>query len=195
MIDTLILSQKLLAQKIRLPESIRCTEIFRSADVSVISAEVISRDCNQYQATLVWRLNSDEKEPLHLHISPKVIDLPAVNELSLRAIDGKRYLLSADEIAFAHSSGRYMTVTTARGEQIVSAMTFSSLNEVTGGILLRIHRSYSVNPQFVAEISSSAVTLKNSLSLPLSRSYAPAVKDVIRALRYEKTHILTHQSI
>ena len=195
MLDALVLTQRLLADKIELPQIINCTEIIRTHDISVISAEVTSCGGVVYQATAIWDLRSDGSAPLHLHISQLSSSISSPRYISLRSIDGRRYEISAEEIAFAHSSGRYMTIATANGQKIVSVMTFLALSELTDGLLCRTNRSYAVNPHFVAEVLSGTVILKNSIAIPLSRSFAPAVRDEIRRLRYGDGHIFPSQPV
>lgn len=195
MTDTLILTQKLLAERIELPKSIRCTEIIRSDEISVIKADATSIGNIRYQATVIWDLRSDDANLLHFHISEATELFPPQKLITVRAIDGKVHEFSVTDIVLARSSGRYMTIVTDSDQEIVANMTFARLFDLCDSGLLRVHRSFAVNPQYIAEISSSSVSLKNSQSLPLSRSFSAKVKAEVKRMRYVRTNILSSASV
>lgn len=132
------------------------------------------------EATVVWD-TSNALAPLHTHVS----SVQSNKALTLSSIDGRLWHISSDSAFYARSSGRYLTVVTSDGDEIVCAMTFAELDGLISNTFVRIHRSYAVNPKFIAEMKSASVILKNRISLPLSRTCADGARLAFMRERYK----------
>ncbi|MBQ9161709.1 MAG: LytTR family transcriptional regulator DNA-binding domain-containing protein [Clostridia bacterium] len=184
MSNVLLLTEKLLNCRFDGWQDIHvvCREIASDENISVVSATVTNHLTVKQRVTAVWNMKSLDT-PVYLHISSDSHVTSA--DISLRSIDGNAHSVSSDGILYARSSGRYITLITSDGREIVTASTFAAISEKLGGTLARIHRSYAADLRQIAEISAKAVTLKNGVVLPLSRNYSASVRAAVKRIRYE----------
>ena len=179
MADFLKLTEQLLAEKLGNDLKISSRVIAVSDDFCVIYSE-LNDLFTLHVATAVWDTHNAHS-PIHLHLSEQKLT-PTV---TLRSIDGKHHSISVCDAVYARSSGRYLTVVTADGDEIVCAMTFEALDRIFNNALIRTHRSYAVNAIHIADVRADRVILKNKQTLPLSRSRADGVRATWDSERYK----------
>jgi DNA-binding LytR/AlgR family response regulator len=179
MADFLKLTEKFLADKFGNDLKISSRVIANSPDFCVIHVRIDDVKCISHIATAVWDTHNT-LYPIHLHLSEQKLTLTA----TLRSIDGRYWSLAFDEAVYARSSGRYLTVVTTDGDEIVCAMTFESLDRIFGNVFIRTHRSYAVNVMHIADLRADSVILKNRQAIPLSRSCADDVKKMWGSILY-----------
>lgn len=179
MADFLKLTEQLLAEKFGNDPKISSRVIAVSDDFYVIHSEV-EDIYTLHIATAVWDTHNAHS-PIHLHLSEQKLT-PTV---TLRSIDGKRHSFSVCDAVYARSSGRYLTVVTADGDEIVCAMTFEALDRIFNNTFIQAHRSYAVNAIHIADVRADRVILKDRKTLPLSRSRADSVRAAWDSERYK----------
>ncbi|MEO1136578.1 MAG: LytTR family DNA-binding domain-containing protein, partial [Pseudomonadota bacterium] len=87
-------------------------------------------------------------------------------------------------IVSIHSAGNYVEINTSDGGEILARDTLSNISKIADGKLLRIHRSWIVNPLIARQVKAKTgsryfLELKNGQELPVSRS---SVSDVRKRL-------------
>ncbi len=179
MADFLKLTEQLLTDKFGDDLKISSRVIAVSDDFCVIYSE-LNDLFTLHIATAVWDTHN-ANSPIHLHLSEQKLT-PTV---TLRSIDGKRHSISVCDAVYARSSGRYLTVVTTEGDEIVCAMTFGTLDRIFNNALIRTHRSYAVNVIHIADVRADRIILKNKQMLPLSRSRADGVRATWDSERYK----------
>ena len=85
----------------------------------------------------------------------------------------------SNDLYYAESDANYVALHMTDGRKLMIRMTLSDFTEQAGeSSLLRIHRSYVVNSQYVQKIDTSEITI-NNMKLPMSKTYR---EDVVRLL-------------
>ncbi|MEQ9440987.1 MAG: LytTR family DNA-binding domain-containing protein [Cyclobacteriaceae bacterium] len=84
-------------------------------------------------------------------------------------------------IHYVQSCGHFTKMVSSENEPLVINQTIQYLNNVLQPYrFIQIHKQYLVNIQYIKEISSTTITLKDhSINLPIGRKYKP---DVFRTL-------------
>ena len=106
-----------------------------------------------------------------LRKSPPIVslDLPAENFLFIKA-EGKIYKVSHYDILYAEASGNYTKFFMA-GQQLMTAMTFSSVEELLPkSLFVRIHRSFIINKAKIGHIEGNIVRIGNA-EIPIGSNY------------------------
>lgn len=97
-------------------------------------------------------------------------------DVSIKTIDGIRYM-KLDQIYYIEAQRNYVTIYSSNDE-IVGYDSIKSIEEqLAGTTMLRIHKSYLANLQFVKRIRGDSVTMSNGMSVPIGRKYYASVKE------------------
>lgn len=95
------------------------------------------------------------------------------------------------EIVCMKSELNYLKVTTVTGEMLILYNLKDAIDQLTAhpnwGKGLKIHRSYWVNLSFIEKFSrhgrQGTITLKNGMTIPVSRSYVATLQELLVALQ------------
>ena len=100
-----------------------------------------------------------------------------INDSLLEFTDynGVVYFRKSD-IVLLKSDSNYATIITEDSEKIITCTLKECEKKLNGLPLLRIHRSYIVNLDYVKNMTSSVASLKNGEDLTIGRSYRNQVK-------------------
>lgn len=88
---------------------------------------------------------------------------------------GSALLIAPQSILWAESAGHYSIVHIIDAEFTVTA-SLSRLDELTGGVLLRCHSGYLINPHFVRSITRFHITLADGSTVPVPEKKYTSVK-------------------
>lgn len=80
-------------------------------------------------------------------------------------------------LKYAQSDGNYCDLFFSNGSKVTERISMTALTESMSGKLLRIHKSYLVNPDYVVRFTSVKAFLENGIQLPIGRKF----KDNIRS--------------
>jgi DNA-binding LytR/AlgR family response regulator len=95
-------------------------------------------------------------------------NLNKVEKAILLNTNGESIRILASDIIFAESFGHRVMLTAAK-ENIELKMSISELENLSGGSLIRCHRSYIVGLKYIKRITKTDVILDNGKAVPLSR--------------------------
>src|SRR3989338_6117099 len=87
----------------------------------------------------------------------------------------------AEEIIYVEAAANYCEFFKTKGKEL-ERVSLSNVAETFESKLLRIHKSYCVNPDFIARFTSTKAFLKDGTQLPIGRTY----KESIRAFLAQK---------
>ena len=94
--------------------------------------------------------------------------------------DGTQQIkLALHDILFLEALNNYTCVVTAGRKYTVLSTLSNLLQETAFRSFVRIHRSYAVQRHFIRKIGSTEVQV-GEVSLPVGRSYKPALDDLKR---------------
>lgn len=102
--------------------------------------------------------------------------------------NGVVYFKKSD-IVLIKSDSNYSTIITEDGEKVVTCTLKDCEKKLDGLPFLRIHRSYIVNLDYVKNMTSSVVMLKNGESYTIGRSYRNQVKTDYQAYLRRELHL------
>lgn len=93
---------------------------------------------------------------------------------------GKHLSINSDEITYIESEGNYSNIQ-LQDDRITTRATFDNiLEKCENPSLIRVHRSYIVNSNFIESINSdSTISMKSGTSIPLGRKYKPSIKSLL----------------
>lgn len=102
---------------------------------------------------------------------------PALIKLKSKA------LLPANEIMYISSDTHYLEFfIDGRPKPEVDRSTFKEIEELLPkGQFVRVHRSYLVNLSYIKIINSTKLMIQNETWIPISRTYKPAIMEVIKS--------------
>ncbi len=96
--------------------------------------------------------------------------------------DGAEFVkVKPDEIQYAEAQGNYIKLVTTAEEHLLR-MTFAELEEKLPAQLIRIHKSYAVNPSRIDRIETHQVTI-GTAKIPVGNNYR---KDMVTGLGLNK---------
>jgi two-component system LytT family response regulator len=107
-----------------------------------------------------------------------------VRRFGIRGVKGA-YFVSAEEVDWAEAYGNYVRLHTGRETHLLRETMSTFTEKVDPRLFLRIHRSYVINVDRVARLSSHEhageylIVLKDGTRLRSSRSYAAAIRQLI----------------
>lgn len=161
------------------------------------------------RATLIWRLTEKGFRLLHLHCT-MARDIPLVGETPLpprrkpsirwyeymqlaekdrntakkriliKDINGNIHYLLRAEILYIQISYRISTIYTGNGSFEIRKNLNQLLEELP--FLLQVHKSWLVNPIYIAEIKRYVVTLSNKVQIPVGKSRYNEVKENLKMI-------------
>ncbi|MDE1192243.1 MAG: LytTR family DNA-binding domain-containing protein [Arachidicoccus sp.] len=100
---------------------------------------------------------------------------------------GKMIRVDLDEIDFAEARGNYVAIHNGSRITLVYSTLHDFENELPGKRFMRVHKSYIIAVDKVAQIAGNTVTLKNrSEQIPLSRTYKEAFLKRIHKKPFER---------
>lgn len=80
-------------------------------------------------------------------------------------------------LLYVKSDGNYLELFTLDKKYVIRSTIEQLLSDLDSPIFERIHRSIIVNKNYIVSVSPSTVSLKNNITLPLSRSFSKQLKD------------------
>lgn len=97
-------------------------------------------------------------------------------DVSLKTVDGDCYL-KLDQILFIQAQGNYVSVYSKKDE-ITGYDSIKTMEaQMKGTTMLRTHKSYLANLQYVQKMSGVALQMTNGCSVPIGRKYYQSVKE------------------
>ena len=97
-------------------------------------------------------------------------------DVSLKTVDGDCYL-KLDQILFIQAQGNYVSVYSKKDE-ITGYDSIKTMEaQMRGTTMLRTHKSYLANLQYVQKMSGVALQMTNGCSVPIGRKYYQSVKE------------------
>jgi len=90
---------------------------------------------------------------------------------------GRQVLLEVRDLLYVERDKRVSTLVNTRGEEIISSLDLSVLQEIIGwDEFIRCHNSYLVNMNYIREFRRNEFLLKGDLKIPISRRYLEEVR-------------------
>ncbi|MDE6088065.1 MAG: LytTR family DNA-binding domain-containing protein [Oscillospiraceae bacterium] len=99
--------------------------------------------------------------------------------------DRRKHQIAVSKILYFESLRKQLRIVTSSQEIMIYAKLSDILSESFSKRLLRIHQSFLVNIQHIAEFRYGEITLTNGTVLPISRSYQDAVRDYLMQKKQE----------
>ena len=97
-------------------------------------------------------------------------------DVSFKTVDGDCYL-KLDQILFIQAQGNYVSVYSKKDE-ITGYDSIKAMEaQMKGTTMLRTHKSYLANLQYVEKMSGVALQMTNGSSIPIGRKYYQSVKE------------------
>ncbi|MDE6678362.1 MAG: LytTR family transcriptional regulator DNA-binding domain-containing protein, partial [Ruminococcus sp.] len=100
--------------------------------------------------------------------------------------DRRKQQMAVNEIMYFESLRKQLRIVTVSQEIMIYAKLTDILSESFSKQFLRIHQSFLVNIQYIAEFRYGEVTLTNGYVLPVSRSYQNTVRDYLMIREQER---------
>ncbi len=98
------------------------------------------------------------------------------HQISLRS-DGKNEVLRQEEILYLEAVKDYVRVVTADGQKRLVLETLGSVEKLLANdIFQRVHRSFVVNRQRIADASAHTLTLTDGTEIPVGRKYRDTIR-------------------
>lgn len=97
-------------------------------------------------------------------------------DIAFKTIDGERFI-KLDEIIFIQAQGNYVSIRAKESELMGYDSIKTMEDQIRGTTMLRAHKSYLANLQYVRRISRDELQMTNGLLVPLGRKYYPTVKE------------------
>jgi len=88
-------------------------------------------------------------------------------------------MVKLSDIAYAKADNIYVEVHVKEKRHLIRKSLSAFLDELPEGSLLRVHRSYAVNPEHVKSIRRASIGLEG-IDVPISRSYREQVMQVLK---------------
>ena len=111
-------------------------------------------------------------------------------DVSIKTIDGDCYL-KLDEILFVQAQGNYVSIRSSK-LQIMGYDSIKKIEEqLSGTTIIRVHKSYLVNLQYVKNINRNDVMMTDGTSIPIGRKYYQETKEAyfafLKSVTIERT--------
>lgn len=107
--------------------------------------------------------------------SEQPVQRPIQEKISIRDISGKIRYLYPDEIIYIQATDKICSIYT-KTEAFSTRMPLNSL-EIPS--LLRVHKSYRVNKQYIKELHRYQATLSNGVQIPIGKSKYMDIKKAL----------------
>lgn len=161
---------------------------------------------SQQRCTYVWELEGDVLQIKHIHISDPLGELKlaegemfantigrmATNyylrhmentisrpQLTVIGIDNATYFLHFQEIIYVCAMGRTIMIRTISGKSIEGRMSISDFQSIAGSKMILVHRSYTVNPDYVSAIKKDGITMADGSLIPVPAKRYTAIKELL----------------
>ena len=134
-----------------------------------------------HRVSYIWVMGNGEGSLVHLHVSnPVVLDgfseriisynknTELSNRIVLKDIEGNRHFISEDEIIYVEADNMNSSVC-CRNEKFNVRLTLKEMSAMLTENFIRLHKSYSVNKEYVTGISRYFVQLTNGEAIPVSK--------------------------
>ena len=102
---------------------------------------------------------------------------PEVSTVSFTS-DRHKVILSRGDIVYIESNDSEVWIYATEGRRFRNKTGITQWGNVLGEDFIRVHRSYIVNKFFVASVSMESLTLSEGITIPVSRKYRDAVKNL-----------------
>ena len=90
--------------------------------------------------------------------------------------DGVLHRLAIDEIIYVEALGNYLKVHLTEGKSLLVRKTVAEMERECSPTLVRIHKSFLVNPISIQKLETGIATLKNGQEISVGRAYKKALE-------------------
>lgn len=148
---------------------------------TVICSDSEKIHAKNHRVSYIWVMGNGEGSLVHLHVSnPVVLDgfseriisynknTELSNRIVLKDIEGNRHFISEDEIIYVEADNMNSSVC-CRNEKFNVRLTLKEMSAMLTENFIRLHKSYSVNKEYVTGISRYFVQLTNGEAIPVSK--------------------------
>lgn len=111
---------------------------------------------------------------------------PIADRYFIYTADRRKQQVAVSEILYFESLRKQLRIVTASQEIMFYAKLTDILSESFSKRFLRIHQSFLVNIQYIAEFRYGEITLTNGSVLPISRSYQNTVHNYLMLREQER---------
>ncbi len=101
-------------------------------------------------------------------------------DISFKTITGECFM-KLDEIIFIRAQGNYVNIRSKESELMGYDSIKTMEEQIKGTTMLRAHKSYLANLQYVRKINRDELQMTNGLQVPLGRKYYQSVKEAYHA--------------
>lgn len=121
-----------------------------------------------------WGLAAREKYGSEKKGATNVFNHPIIIRSS-----GKTVRLLAQDVLFLEANGEYVNYITKNGNYMCFQRLKTAESELGNHGFIRVHRSFIVNPMYIASYSNTGITLKNDTEIPVSKTYKGHINAVM----------------
>ena len=94
------------------------------------------------------------------------------------------YTIDENTIIYVESDGRYINFITEFSDRIRVIMTMSEVEKKLSHKLIKIHRSYMLNPSKIKKLERNVAIMKNDAHIPISRgNYKEVYEEYIKNIK------------
>lgn len=128
------------------------------------------------QPVCFLRINKMEEDLDKLRIS--INEYLEKRDAIIRLKAGSMQLrLNLKAIIYIESYGHYLIIHTISGEYKIREKISNIVERINTKILVRIHKSYIVNLNFIEKIDSTSIQLKSKLILPIGKTFKSVLQE------------------
>ena len=115
-------------------------------------------------------------------VAPPAIRLAGkiMSRLQVRTADGEYYWIERDDIVFARARGQYTELHCTKRTLLLHTLIKNALAQI-GSPLVRIARSYAVNPRYVDSLRGEMLYLTTGNRIPVPARRIKEVRDLLSA--------------
>ena len=156
-------------------------------EVFILSIAMIGKLKSSFEAKTKFENQAVvlEKNVKELEIEKSILEKnnavsSPINTSPISLLLKSKALLSLDDISHISSDGHYLEffLFSKKNPEIDRNTIKAILEQLPTQQFVRIHRSHIVNVEYIKLVKSVELTLKNGKTLPISRTYRPAVKQL-----------------
>lgn len=146
------------------------------------SREIINLNVSGFISKPLNNIESNIQIKRIIEKTIRLRQLPQIDSLMIKK-DGKEIYIPKHTIVFAESEGRKVHIHTLTTTHSYNGKLGDLECELSSKIFARIHRSYIVNFNHAASVSSICVTINAEVMLPISESYREKASDAYHFFR------------
>lgn len=157
----------------------RCTFVWeKSSDGMRIHHIHVSNPLGELQLTGEERFPTTMGKLAHHYMEKKIKCLTESRKISVLGENGMIHTLILSEILYISAFSKDSIITTSSSEILVKK-SISQLQQLLGNDFISVHRSYLVNPDFVASIERYTVTMVNGEHIPIPQKKYNEIRDLL----------------